>query len=129
MMKQVKFNLYVDQQKIRTIEELKGHFNIDDLIEWYEQGVLQKWLSVRNYEEQFGKINGIDSDNKFEIATQLIATFQFSEEQSRKALDSLNYRINYSNQNTNKTEDSNEILQKYFARYEELKEILLERVI
>lgn len=127
-MKQVKFNLYVDQQKIRTIDELKEHFNIDDILEWYEQGVLQKWLKVRNYNEQLEKIEKIDSKDLLEIACEIISIFNFTEEQSKAALDSVNYRLNYAKHNELKSYDYAQIIEKYHARYEEIKTILLERV-
>lgn len=127
-MKQVKFNLYVDQQKIRTIDELKENFNIDDLIEWYEQGVLQKWLSVRNYDEYLTSIEAIKTKDIQAQAKSIIEIFNFSEQQAKGAMDSLKYRLNYAQQGEGKTTSSKNEIEKYHTRYDEIKKVLLERV-
>lgn len=127
-MKQVKFNLYVDQQKIRTIDELKEHFNIDDLLEWYEQGVLQKWLSVRCYTEELAKVEAINHKNVLQIASEIISIFNFTESQAKAALDSLNYRLNYAKESNTSELSKQEFMEDYFKRYNEIKQILLERV-
>ncbi|MFK5710162.1 hypothetical protein [Lysinibacillus boronitolerans] len=127
-MKQVKFNLYVDQHKIRTLDELKENFNIDDILDWYEQGVLQKWLNVRNYHEQLEKIRKINSQDLLEIASEIISIFNFTEEQSKAALDSVNYRLNYAKQHEISSNDNALLIEKYHIRYEEIKNMLLERV-
>lgn len=127
-MKQVKFNLYVDEQKIRTIAELEHHFNIDDLLEWYEQGILQKWLYVRGYKQQLEKIEAIAANEKMEIAKEIITIFDFSEEQSKRALDSLNYRLNFGDLTQLTTEQNDDAVASYFTLYELIKNSLLERV-
>ncbi len=49
MAKTIKFNLILDDKPVRTIEELQENFCIDDILEFYEKGLLQKWLKVRGY--------------------------------------------------------------------------------
>lgn len=127
-MKQVKFNLYVDQQKIRTINELKENFNIDDLLEWYNKGVLQKWLSVRNYDEYLTKVEGIKTKDIQAQAKFIIEIFNFSEQQAKQAMDSLNYRLNYAQQVEEKVSSNMTIIEKYHQRYDEIKNILLKEV-
>jgi len=118
----------VDQHKIRTLDELKENFNIDDILDWYEQGVLQKWLNVRNYHEQLEKIRKINSQDLLEIASEIISIFNFTEEQSKAALDSVNYRLNYAKQHEISSNDNALLIEKYHIRYEEIKNMLLERV-
>lgn len=127
-MKQVKFNLYVDAVKIRTIDELKEHFNIDDLLEWYNNGVLQKWLAVRHYDAFLSAVEAIQYEDQVELATKLIAAFGISEAQSKMALDSLQYRMRYANQFVQRQENSHQLIQAYMSRYEDIKKMLLQEV-
>ena len=128
-MKQVKFNLYVDEQKIRTLEQLSEHFNIDDLLEWYEAGVLQKWLKTRQYTTQLQQVEALVAGDQFETAKALIRIFDFTEEQAREALDSLKYRLNYAKNDPQLSAKQTDGITAYHARYEEIKSLLKERVV
>ncbi len=46
MAKTIKFNLLLDNKPIRTIEELQENFCIDDVLELYENGILQRCLGL-----------------------------------------------------------------------------------
>ncbi len=74
-MKPIKFNLIVDGYPVRTLEELREHFNIDDMLQHFYNGTLLRWLSVRNFKNEFDKVSLIMSSytNK-DIDTILIIT-------------------------------------------------------
>lgn len=127
-MKQVKFNLYVDEQKIRTLEQLVLHFNIDDLLAWYEAGVLQKWLKTRQYTTQLQQVEAIEATEALAIAEALIRIFDFDEAQAKDALDSLKYRLNYAKSDVDLSTKQTDVIAAYHARYEEIKVLLMGRV-
>lgn len=59
MSKTIKFNLIVDGKNIRTLEDLKENFNIDDVYDLYERGILKKWLDVRGYKEESERLDAL----------------------------------------------------------------------
>lgn len=75
MAKTIKFNLILDGHPVRTLEGLRENFNLDDLLKYYENGVLRKWLTVRGYHHELSSLNAVVSKDKREIAKQLVATF------------------------------------------------------
>lgn len=75
MAKTIKFNLICDGNPVRTIEDLQNNFSIEDVLEYYNNGLLQRWLEVRGYAEELKKVNGIMSDKPIEIIKELIKIF------------------------------------------------------
>ncbi|MCQ2372710.1 MAG: DUF6273 domain-containing protein [Phascolarctobacterium sp.] len=67
----IKFNLYCDGQPIRSLEDLRENFNIDDIYEDYKSGKLVKWLQSRNYEREYIQIERINSKDKKAICDKL----------------------------------------------------------
>jgi hypothetical protein len=91
MAKTIKFNLMLDGKPVRTIEELQENFNINDIIEFYQKGLLQKWLSVRGYIEYLEKVEAV-SDKKSAII-ELIKIFEIekSEKEINETVHSLEF--------------------------------------
>ena len=52
MAKTIKFNLVCDGNSVRTLEDLKNNFSIEDVLEYYKSGLLLRWLNVRGFEEE-----------------------------------------------------------------------------
>ncbi|MCQ2372712.1 MAG: DUF6273 domain-containing protein [Phascolarctobacterium sp.] len=71
----IKFNLYCDGQPIRSLEDLRENFNIDDIYEDYQSGQLVKWLQSRNYEREYIQIERINSKDKKAICDKLCVIF------------------------------------------------------
>lgn len=44
MAKTIKFNLICDEYSALTIEDLQNHFSVEDLLDYYEKGLLAKRL-------------------------------------------------------------------------------------
>ena len=55
MAKTIKFNLICDNTPVRTIEDLQNNFSIEDVLDYYRNGLLCRWLKVRGYEEELKK--------------------------------------------------------------------------
>jgi len=51
MIKKIKFNILVDNQRCRTIDELRNNFNLVDVFELFKTGKLEKWLKIRKFSE------------------------------------------------------------------------------
>ena len=75
MAKTIKFNLILDDKPVRTIEDLRENFSIEDILESYNNGLLQRWLEVRGYSELLEKVNSIKVDSNIEQIQQLINIF------------------------------------------------------
>lgn len=83
-MKTIKFNLICDGNPIRTIGNLQENFVIDDIIMYYRNGLLQRWLKVRGYENELESVNLINptlSDG--EIIKELISVFNIEMDESK----------------------------------------------
>ena len=61
MAKTIKFNLILDGNQVRTLDGLRENFSIEDIIGYYEKGILSRWLKVRGYDKEFDSVEAIDS--------------------------------------------------------------------
>lgn len=91
MAKTIKFNLMLDGKPIRTIEELEENFCINDVLEFYQKGLLQKWLKVRGFDEHLKKVEAISE--KISAIIELIKIFEIeiSEKEIKEAVYSLEF--------------------------------------
>lgn len=74
-MKTIKFNLVCDNHQIRTLEELRNHFSIEDVLQYYRDKVLEKWLTVRGYTVELEAVKNIKGGSPLDIITKLVAIF------------------------------------------------------
>lgn len=80
MAKTIKFNLILDNYPVRNIEGLQEHFSIEDMLKYFENGLLLRWLSVRGYEKQYVAVEAIDKSlDKKEIVMVLVKIFEVVE--------------------------------------------------
>ncbi len=88
MAKTIKFNLICDEKPVRTIEDLQNNFSIEDVLEYYYNGLLQRWLKVRGYETELEKVSAITTEDSMEIIKELIKIFEVSieEEEVEKSI-------------------------------------------
>lgn len=62
MARKVKFSLKMsDGAQVRTIEELREHFDIGAVLDYYIDGRLSEWLTDRYYDEEAQKVNALAS--------------------------------------------------------------------
>ena len=84
MAKTIKFNLICNDKSIRTIDDLQENFVIDDIIMYYRNGLLQRWLKVRGYESELESVNLINSTiSDGEIIKELISVFNIEMDESK----------------------------------------------
>lgn len=76
MAKTIKFNLICDNKPIRTIEDLQNNFSIEDVLAYYNNQLLHRWLEVRDYKEELEKVRAITLDKPVEVVKELIKIFR-----------------------------------------------------
>ena len=74
MTKTIKFNLIVDGKPIRNLDELRENFNIEDVLAFYRNGLLSRWLESRDLTEEFSELKTISEDD-VEAAKELCKIF------------------------------------------------------
>lgn len=79
MAKTIKFNLICDGSPVRTIEDLREHFSVDDVLSYYESELLDRWLNVRGYHDELEKVRAITCNNPAEIIKELIKIFDITD--------------------------------------------------
>lgn len=80
MAKTIKFNLILDNYPVRNIEGLQEHFSIEDMLKYFENGLLLRWLNVRGYEKQYAAVEAIDKSlDRKEIVMALVKIFEVVE--------------------------------------------------
>lgn len=87
MAKTIKFNLVCDQKPVRTIEDLQNNFSIEDVLSYYHNGLLTRWLEVRGYEEELEKVKTITETEDLNIIRELIEIFGVAADDDKVAED------------------------------------------
>ena len=75
MAKTIKFNLVCDEKPVRTIEDLQNNFSIEDVLAYYDNKLLHRWLGVRGYNTELEAVSAITSSDPMEIIKELIRIF------------------------------------------------------
>lgn len=83
MAKTIKFNLILDGNSIRDIDDLKENFSIEDILLSYRSQLLQKWLKVRGYNEYLDKVNKIVAEDSTKVLSELINIFEVEVDQNK----------------------------------------------
>jgi len=80
MAKTIKFNLILDNYPVRNIEGIQEHFSIEDILKYFDNGLLLRWLDVRGYTNQYEAVAAIDKNtDKKTIIMELIKIFEVVE--------------------------------------------------
>lgn len=79
MAKTIKFNLRLNNNQIRNIEDLQNNFSIEDMLSYYENGLLHRWLNVHGYIDELNGVKKINSVTPKEIITKLIKIFNIDD--------------------------------------------------
>lgn len=126
MAKTIKFNLILDNQPVRTIDELRENFSIEDMLKYFKNGFLLRWLKVRGYEE-YQAVAAIDSSSTNKnIVLALIEIFNISDVDIAD-VEEVASMIEYQEQTTKLNEvyaenafDKKQIIEDYHAGYDNL---------
>ncbi|MFJ7970054.1 hypothetical protein [Psychrobacillus sp. NPDC096389] len=93
MAKTIKFNLICDGKPVRTLEDLKNNFSIEDIITYYNNKLLQRWLNVRGYKEELEKVEILQELDTLELIKELIVIFEI--ETNPIAIEENTYMLEY----------------------------------
>lgn len=131
MAKTIKFNLVCDNHQIRTLEDLRNHFSIEDILQYYRDKVLEKWLCVRGYHEELEAVKKITSDSPYEIIKELVSIFGVETnndriEYSTSIITYREQRVLAEQKRKEKSSDSDAQYLAYFKKYEQLTNFILE---
>jgi len=94
MAKTIKFNLILDGYPVRTLEGVREHFSIEDMLEYFRNGLLERWLEVRDYVEELEAVRDIDPEAEDEkVVKTLIRIFgiAINNEDAEKGIEILAY--------------------------------------
>ena len=124
------FNLICDGQPVRTIEDLQENFSVEDMLGYFESGLLLRWLKVRDYKDEYKEVSEISTKDDLEIAKKLIKIFNVETDEKEIAKDV--YVLQFLKERNQKISkyDSNrleidEIVKNYTKEYADLvKEIM-----
>lgn len=83
MAKTIKFNLICDGRPVRTIEDLQSNFSIEDVLAYYNNQLLHRWLRVRGYEQELEAVSAITSNEPMEIIKELIWIFDITADEEK----------------------------------------------
>jgi len=75
MTKAIKFNLILDGKPVRDLEGLQENFDLYDLFTHYKNGVFQRWLEVRGYNEHLKEMLCVSAKNELGLAESLVRIF------------------------------------------------------
>lgn len=81
MAKTIKFNLICDNTPVRTLEDLRENFSVEDILKYYENKLLHRWLKVRGYTDELEKVSAIKEEKTLEIIKELIKIFNVAEDE------------------------------------------------
>lgn len=125
MAKTIKFNLICDGQPVRTLEDLRHNFSIEDVLTYYDNRLLHRWLSVRGYKDELEKVEKIHNTNTIQLIKELISVFDI--ESDPVTMTENTYILQYRNEAKLLLEKYNEldfklstILFEYHEGYKEL---------
>ena len=126
MAKTIKFNLVCDGYQVRTLDDLRNHFSIEDILQYYRDKVLEKWLTVRGYTEELEAVKSIQSDSPLETIERLVSIFDVETDKQKieYATSIIRYRedrIECEKLQRNNDSEVRVFYNRYFEKYEKLK--------
>lgn len=83
MAKTIKFNLVCDGNPIRTIEDLQNNFSVEDVLSYYNNKLLHRWLEVRGYSDELKQVSAITGEKPMQIVKELIKIFQVAADEKK----------------------------------------------
>lgn len=125
MAKTIKFNLICDSSSIRTLEELKNNFSVEDVLSYYDNKLLHRWLEVRGYEGELQKVKSISSTDTMGIIKELIEIFDIETDRAKieegvYVLDHKLQKIQLLEEYDKRAYKKQQILEDYHQGYREL---------
>ena len=131
MAKTIKFNLSCDGHPVRTLEDLREHFSMEDVLEYLNNGMLARWLDIQGYTAEKEQVEQITADNDRDRLWALVNIFDIDADQKEvteraQQLDWKNRQKALSAAYQASGESRRQILDDYFAGYENAVKTILE---
>ncbi len=84
MAKTIKFNLICDNNPVRTVDDLRNNFSVEDILKYFNNGLLERWLSVRGYVDEYQKVSAINkNDSDISVTQKLIEIFDVEADEDK----------------------------------------------
>lgn len=80
-MKAIKFNLLLDGKIIRSLDEVKDNFNIDDIYDLYNKRILHKWLRLQNEHAIADELDLVDMNDPKLAIEMILSLFGYEPSQ------------------------------------------------
>lgn len=130
MAKTIKFNLNCDGHHVRTLEDLREHFSMEDVLEYLNNGMLARWLDIRGYTAEKEQVEQITADNDRDRLWALVNIFDIDADQKEvteraQQLDWKNRQKALSAVYRASGEGRQRILSDYFSGYKNAVETIL----
>ena len=71
----LKFNLNFGGEQVRTLDDLRENFSIEDMLENYHNGMLERWLDARHYNDELEQVKAIQATDARGILAELLRIF------------------------------------------------------
>ena len=131
MAKTIKFNLILDNVPVRDIDGLRENFSIEDILSYYSNKILHRWLEVRGYHEELAEVNAIPvNSDTYTIISSLIQIFRIEADPNkiREGISILTYLVEHRICNLEYAQnqaDRKTVIEDYHAGYDILIEHML----
>lgn len=129
-MKQIKFNIMSGNVHCRNINDLKENFNIHDILNAFENGILERWLLSQKLDDICNKVSSIDKSSgdsqKLESLIKIIYEDEnedFINNICREALSVIDYESRRKSELENINNfniEKEKIIDSYFKEYDDL---------
>ncbi|MBP5200503.1 MAG: hypothetical protein J6Z82_07625 [Schwartzia sp.] len=122
MAKTIKFNLVMDENAVRNMDGLRENFSIEDLLKYYKNGLLLRWLEVREYQKEAEQVKNLKAVDDKAIIRELAHIFKLEIEDSEidKSTEILKFLEKERKMNAEYCKDAKDkenILRKYHEGY------------
>lgn len=114
IMKKIKFNLKLDENSVRNIEDLRDNFEVYEIIQYFRDGKLETWLKLNSYTEYLSHVENISKSKTDKETFKELAKI-FEVEVDEDILDALLVK-----NDGILVENEEFIIKRYFEKYESL---------
>lgn len=100
----LKFALLLrDGRPVRSLEELKAHYDIEKIISYYENGQLERWLEQNNYMNQLEDVRELKIELKNRLKSTLETILLNDEAKEKDLIDVVKKDLQEKNENAMKS--------------------------
>ncbi|TXJ43216.1 hypothetical protein [Brachyspira pilosicoli] len=135
MLKRIKFNLLLGNKYCKNIDEVKNNFNIHDILDYFDKGILEKWLTAQNLNDINEKVSAIDKNaDIYKRVNSLMEIFYEDENNIKEMSKEATYMIEFENKRKDDLEvfsknnfKEKEVVDNYFKNYEDIINLIMEK--